>query len=367
MLVFFSLSVHGQNEPLYKLDSIVNSNGIKKMTFAYEEGRVIEKLDYTRSMDPFPDVIRKTRYEYDHQGRILLEDSYGWGGENWIHVMKKEFTYDTEGHLITEMLHFKSIEDPEFSPLQKGEFIYETGNLVSEFVFYWDAESDCWDTTAIYEYEYDNDGNLLRYFTTRGSNKLKEDFFYDESGNKTTMIGQQWDFDQNNWTNYIKQECSYDEFGNLLSVAVYIWSAQNGDWQYKKKNEFEYNTEVPKSLLIVPHDYSWDYQLSYEIDYGMGVRWDYHYSVFQELGMKGFEAQQVTAFPNPATDRVILHIPCNVKNPVLEIFDLQGKRVMHRVYSGDYIHFSVKEFIPGIYIYRLKTENEVYQGKIIKS
>lgn len=81
-LILFSFSVHGQNAPLYKLDSIVNSNGIKKMTFAYEEGRVIEKLDYTQSMDfAFPDGIRKTRYEYDNHGRILLEDGYDWGGK----------------------------------------------------------------------------------------------------------------------------------------------------------------------------------------------------------------------------------------------------------------------------------------------
>ena len=80
----------------------------------------------------------------------------------------------------------------------------------------------------------------------------------------------------------------------------------------------------------------------------------------------------LTVFPNPFTDKVSIQLPSiaeSTKNTSIEIIDMAGKVVFSKnidANSTDLIEINTLLFSSGIYLYKIKTEEKVYTGKIIK-
>ncbi|MFN8259791.1 MAG: T9SS type A sorting domain-containing protein [Chitinophagales bacterium] len=80
----------------------------------------------------------------------------------------------------------------------------------------------------------------------------------------------------------------------------------------------------------------------------------------------------LTVFPNPFTDKVSIQLPTiseSTKNTSIEIIDMAGKVVFSKnidANSTDLIEINTLLFSSGIYLYKIKTEEKVYTGKIIK-
>ncbi len=78
-------------------------------------------------------------------------------------------------------------------------------------------------------------------------------------------------------------------------------------------------------------------------------------------------SQQVTIFPNPATDHVNLKINNGIAHSAeVSLYSITGKRVFFEKYSNtETISFSVKNYVPGIYFLNLNLDGEVVVKKLV--
>ena len=73
-------------------------------------------------------------------------------------------------------------------------------------------------------------------------------------------------------------------------------------------------------------------------------------------------------FPNPANDVVIVRLPqADVVTGELHVFNLLGKEVIQEKLSGEKeILFNISEFAEGVYVFEIKTQQNIYQAKFLK-
>ena len=82
---------------------------------------------------------------------------------------------------------------------------------------------------------------------------------------------------------------------------------------------------------------------------------------------------QILVYPNPSSADVIFEftLPSKDANVTLDIFNFMGEHVQ-RIYDGEVekevvntVRIQGKTLAHGTYLYRLHTDNKVYQGKMV--
>jgi hypothetical protein len=73
---------------------------------------------------------------------------------------------------------------------------------------------------------------------------------------------------------------------------------------------------------------------------------------------------QPAFYPNPAIDNVYVTLPENVSQAFFTLYDMQGKEVIRQEVSNQG-RVEVSNLASGIYIYKVTTNKQNYQGKII--
>jgi fibronectin type 3 domain-containing protein len=72
----------------------------------------------------------------------------------------------------------------------------------------------------------------------------------------------------------------------------------------------------------------------------------------------------ISVYPNPAMDNITVTLPENVPQAVFTLYDMQGKELIRQEVSNQ-DKVKVNGFAAGIYVYKVVTAKESYQGKII--
>jgi uncharacterized delta-60 repeat protein len=73
---------------------------------------------------------------------------------------------------------------------------------------------------------------------------------------------------------------------------------------------------------------------------------------------------KIVVYPNPVTESLRIILPYNSTNAGYEAFDITGKKVDSKILSSDSI--DVRNYAPGIYFLRVKTDSGIYFQKFIK-
>ena len=89
------------------------------------------------------------------------------------------------------------------------------------------------------------------------------------------------------------------------------------------------------------------------------------------VGISNFKIEEgVSIFPNPASETISIKILSNLQeknNHTIEIMKLTGETVISHLFDGKTSTISLKGLSSGIYIYTIKTNNEILKrGKLIK-
>lgn len=108
---------------------------------------------------------------------------------------KKEYTYDTNGNVLSYVL-FRRVNN-EWLKIAEYKFINNSEKCVYHLFL--------------------NDANQFEY---------KNETTYDENGNWLESID--YKYENGEWINNSKSDCTYDEQGNVLTNTQYIY--KNGDW-----------------------------------------------------------------------------------------------------------------------------------------
>ncbi len=72
----------------------------------------------------------------------------------------------------------------------------------------------------------------------------------------------------------------------------------------------------------------------------------------------------IKIYPNPATEFVVFDVNSTSKTAIVEIFDINGKKVLHQELS-DNKQISVSHLNRGLYMYKLIHNSTIYSGKIM--
>jgi hypothetical protein len=80
--------------------------------------------------------------------------------------------------------------------------------------------------------------------------------------------------------------------------------------------------------------------------------------------IENIETSIINVYPNPATNMVNIILPENIPHAFFTLYDMQGKMIIKQEVNNQE-GVSVNNLAAGIYLYKVTTTKEIYQGKII--
>lgn len=213
------------SEYLYKYDKTCNP--VKECEYYNGElNTTIERKydpsgSFTEKKTDFRDNAEYLR-EYDKNGVLRKETTYGYTGE--VEVVTE---YNEAG---------LPIRKESFSSTYTVEYEYDDeGILLKEIETDYDDNNE---VDKIYEDIYDSDGEMIQrtIISSDGSSILASRTETVEDGNKKTLNT----YGSNDELRYVTEK-EYDEKGNLLKEITY--SIENGDREFLSSSEYVYDDE----------------------------------------------------------------------------------------------------------------------------
>jgi hypothetical protein len=83
-----------------------------------------------------------------------------------------------------------------------------------------------------------------------------------------------------------------------------------------------------------------------------------------ETGIKDISTSAIHIYPNPAMENIHITLPENVQQGIFTLYDMQGKMLMKQEIGKEEI-ISVGYLSSGMYIYKITTDKQNHQGKMI--
>jgi len=212
-----------------------------------------------------------------------------------------------------------------------------SGKVLEVVVSIWDVQNSAWKSKSKIEYEFDENDFLL---------------------NKTTFISRNGDA---LWDRTRKEEYNYSFEDNLIESLVFYWDQYIGEWLDAEKienlltdcgNDKEVTTFVVKDQatnLYAPSELGMYFYRQIEID----------------TNLEQLTINNVKVFPNPVSNIVQFDLPEVNSESKLEIFNANGKRILSdKIRQKESIDLS--QFQSGLYYYKIKNQDEILTGKLIK-
>jgi len=176
----------------------INSNLVKKLTYHYKSGRVLQKITYISCLDNFEQEHIDKEYFYENDNVICLHYSYD-------KPLYYEITSQTKDKKIVE--YWKK----DRTPYRKVEYYYNAGKLITEVAIVLPGHY----IEQYWEYKYDDRGNpiLIQRYNNRRiaehcrlyefddyNNCIKEQMVFKPSGRLLEDYRNQYEYDkQGNW------------------------------------------------------------------------------------------------------------------------------------------------------------------------
>jgi len=324
------------NSPLYERKNIVNED-------------VSYRLDSLSTIYFNSDEIESKReYSYDENGNRTLYIYYQWDteSESFVPDFKDEYSYDENGNQTLFIPYQWDTESQSLVPDYKYEFSYdENGNLTLWIIYDWDTETQ----SLVPDY--------------------KNEFSYDENGNRTLRIYYQWDTESQSFVSEWREIQTYDyTFHPYYQTQKRIDKYYNGiGYKPSFKKVYSIHSESDTELVIVgiTSEYDTNFNTWNELE-GEELKSYRYYTKETSLSTNSLEPNSFSIYPNPTTGFLRVNSSEPFINPLFELYDLNGRRVLSKPFKTSE-NIDISELQPSIYIYRIIDENEVKQsGKLIK-
>lgn len=357
----------------------------------------------------------KDEYIYDINGNLTQEIWSEWDipSSSWVGDWKYVYTYDASGNRDRETSYIWDNDINQWIANYKTDFTYDSyRNETDEIQYNWNEDLNQWDisTTYKHEYLYDNNGNITQktdqalyvgfdqwfytgktQYTYNASgfqtleinynwDMINNDWIfsykYENSDDMTLSIEYNWDEDINQWTNSYKYSYSFNANGDLVEEVDYEWDGVNNQWIGESKSEYSFNNSHTINDLILPFEgiehsfkhmftagnsYEWNTMLS-QWDYL--ERFTFNYSETNISSASNISLVELQTYPNPATDFVTIDLDDAIKPVLIELFDIQGKKVISELLPINK-QISVKQLKSGMYFYAIKQNDKLFHGKIM--
>ena len=376
-------------DPFQKNEYTFDSNGnlaseIQSYQFTPNVWNLNKKTDYTYNLNPdglYKLILEEEFVWSDYYGQwgntykyeliyddpyetfLMLEEGFEWdpGMNDWTNMYKDEFYYDS-GRLSYEINSLWDYGSGQWYPNSKWEYIYNGFPLTQEIQYSWEADpTNDWINESKFEYEYGMGPDAMPILTI-----------------ETAFI---WDTDISDWKNYYKDEYQYDGNFNRTTATYFDWNETPGEWDSYYKDEFIFDLAYNFSDLIVPFNYKEEIDdtsvhfsnmvIGYRGYEYVNPLWEddmkmmfYYSNYINPLQVNDYVlADVIKVYPNPVID--ILNVDSDIPLTKVEIYSVFGKKVMEINHGFEAV--SLSNLSDGIYIVKIKSENNVMTKKIIKS
>ncbi len=301
-------------------------------------------------------------------------------------------------------------------------------NLLGYEMQYWNSG---WVNTQKYTFTYDNANNritgLMQDWVT-STNSWKNNTYitntYDANHNLLTSIEQQWNLSSSSWVNLKKETATYNTNNEYTSDIFEGWSTVTSSWESFERYLFFYtnsdltglveeiydsNTSSYIAIYKVAHSYdgnhhllnsisqqpnptimawentdrdtytydSHDNQITYlneRWNSGTGAwenafrQFDYYSSKTVGLNVLAAQAENISLYPNPATDNIRLFNETGMTYTSLSIRDVNGKQVFTQALDhSSTVDIPLRALSQGMYLLELKSESGPVYKKFMKN
>ncbi len=164
----------------------------------------------------------------------------------------------------------------------------------------------------------------------------------------------------------IKDKFYFEEFSMLDQIKAkgMVWCYKSGVLHIEQKdNQIILSGETPSYMVNYGYACSGGYTKIYSTTENTDV------VSKKDLDVVDF---QINLYPNPTTEYATLSFNIEDKSSVkIEILDLSGKivfkNVKRNVEKGNFSeNISLKDYTPGLYIVKIKTNNKVFSKEVLK-
>ena len=326
----------------------------------------------------------KNEFTYDNPEKKTSSNEYYWNKstKEWMNSLKWEYSYNYSGNLIYSYSYDWVKDSLAWKIHYKYEYTYdENEKLILQKCYYWNNVLNDWnDSQEKTEYINDFNGNRIcsiLYFMQYGSNVWeylsKAEYSYDINNKQTSFIYYDWNDTISQWKIWHKEEKTYDEFGNIETTTYTHISNEN---LFSQKIDYIYDYSFNFSDLIFPY---WKNQnifsgsvilkeyIGYTLKNGNWLclgKIKFYYSGFLPNNITNISTTKLSVFPNPTSDFVSFNLNNNTaNNSTIEFYDIQGKLVLsQKIVSNQQV--SVSNLKSGIYLYKINSNDKIYEGKI---
>jgi hypothetical protein len=401
LLFFFSQNVTAQEVPaLRKIEapSFVITYEYNKFGWVISETKVIYASDW---------ASYKFEYEYDNKGNITLLKQYRKELETWDYIHHEICEYNSDNQIVIKKMYddygsgFRftqqylysyqtsvlesiiqqnvSSNGENFYNNSKQNYYYNDDNQLA-FIKEYAWVSNDWMFTEVFDYEYNDFGNILNYshellfddvffkewryyFVYNEANKLKE-------RQRFTGSGLIWSPKYSD--SYIYYSESLSESETVLYPNIYKFDALDFQWfpilEKLIKDDYWLTDCGGTSFFVESANYSYLPIIIEEPE--------------EENGIHHYKKVDILVYPNPAGKELrIANYELRITG--VEIIDVVGRKqkaesrrqnaesrkqkAESRKQLGDNEWvFDISRFSPGIYFVKIYTEKETITKKIIK-
>ncbi len=269
-LLFFSISALGNSAENKNTKSFLGKHEVQQALKKYfsEEGQkkiladnpafmdFYHSLQISKENNPKQFKLKSTSAATHTLDSLLVESWNESSGSLEVSQLEKWAWYENGLGKSWELYDLDSITK-EWNPNDKEEYEWDdAGNKMVHFDYNPDTINGGWLINAKESYTYDANNNLLNHLLQFRNHTLEiwensesMNITYDNNGNIIERIFLDWDTATNAWINDSKELTSFDEDGRMLRDDVFEWDTTTNDWVISMFMRSEYDENGYESLL----------------------------------------------------------------------------------------------------------------------
>jgi hypothetical protein len=360
-----------KTEFTYGTNSEVETTSIwNKITLAWDltaktettfdaNGKILLMINYTRSGATWTNSS-KMEYAYNAGGYPTQEISWTWNGTTWFGILRSDVTYDVGNKQTLETIYSYNALTSSWDLHGKVELLYTSGQHTQDLSYnYVLVPTPGYEITQKIDFTYNGSGQMLTETSYDWDKTLpvpawvetdKTEYGYDGAGNTNLMVFYNWDAA---WVPLTKYEIVYDVNKRPTLMTNSMWDG--AAWVPFTKSETSYTTNQSVSL-----NYSWNVITSL---WDLKTRKTDNYSDVTALERHNNDSG-IKIYPNPARDYIVIESAGSAGNSLVQIYDLQGRKVTEKLQSGQRQVIPTANLKTGIYLYKINVNGKVTTGKL---
>ena len=161
-------------------------------------------------------LYKKVLFEYDNQGRLLVENEFENKEQVWLKSIKRIFTYDNDGFVEYTVKKEWSSSDDKFENNQRTFFYRNYMDLVTEEI-------------------------VENYKVDEWKLGLKREYLYNEQYMISQEVSFNWYEEEMDWQPQMRRIYEYNQSKDLVSEVYQIWVDTIDVWVNTSLRDYEYN------------------------------------------------------------------------------------------------------------------------------